>query len=234
MAACCPDREFRLVEVDSTLEEVDAQEARLRACLYPCRTHMDYNIGAALWMAASCRGRCVRYRGSTAEPLACPYVGRAKVLLLGGGADEQFCGYSRHRTCYRDGGRDGLEREVALDMSRLWQRNCGRDDRLVADRSRECRSPFLDEQFVLRMLRHPLWALADLGQPPGQGDKVVLRAVAKSLGLKLAAARVKRAVHFGTRIAKERNVRDFGSNRRANKMHGGSVIVGEAPQSSAC
>ena len=51
------------------------------------------------------------------------------------------------------------------------------------------------------MLRHPLWALADLGQPPGQGDKVVLRAVAKSLGLKMAAARVKRAdmetFHFG-------------------------------------
>lgn len=30
----------------------------------------------------------------------------------------------------------GLQRELAVDMQRLWQRNLGRDDRLVADTSR--------------------------------------------------------------------------------------------------
>lgn len=30
----------------------------------------------------------------------------------------------------------GLQQELAIDMRRLWQRNLGRDDRLVADTSR--------------------------------------------------------------------------------------------------
>ncbi len=30
----------------------------------------------------------------------------------------------------------GLQEELAIDMQRLWQRNLGRDDRLVADTSR--------------------------------------------------------------------------------------------------
>lgn len=33
-------------------------------------------------------------------------------------------------------GWQGLQQELALDMQRLWQRNLGRDDRLVADTSR--------------------------------------------------------------------------------------------------
>lgn len=225
LARACPSREFRLVEVDSTLDAVDAAEARLRAALYPCRTHMDYNIGAALWTAASCAGACTIYRDGAVHPLPGEYHGRAKVVLLGGGADEQCCGYSRHRTKHREGGPGALERECALDMQRLWSRNCGRDDRLMADRSRECRSPFLDEDFVCAMLAHPVWAIADLSRPPGEGDKACLRAIARQLGLPKAAARVKRAVHFGTRIAKQRNVRDFGSNKAANKAHGGTVVI---------
>lgn len=30
----------------------------------------------------------------------------------------------------------GLQEELAIDMQRLWQRNLGRDDRLIADTSR--------------------------------------------------------------------------------------------------
>ena len=30
----------------------------------------------------------------------------------------------------------GLQQELVVDMQRLWQRNLGRDDRLVADTSR--------------------------------------------------------------------------------------------------
>jgi asparagine synthetase B (glutamine-hydrolysing) len=59
------------------------------------------------------------------------------VVLLGHGADEQCAGYGRHRTRFRAGGWDGLAEELALDVGRLWQRNLGRDDRLVADHGRE-------------------------------------------------------------------------------------------------
>jgi len=34
---------------------------------------------------------------------------------------------------------EGLAAELAVDMARLWSRNLGRDDRLLADTSREVR-----------------------------------------------------------------------------------------------
>lgn len=64
------------------------------------------------------------------------YTSQARVVLLGHGADELLGGYSRHRTRFRAGGWEGLAAELALDMGRLWQRNLGRDDRLVADHGR--------------------------------------------------------------------------------------------------
>jgi hypothetical protein len=52
-----------------------------------------------------------------------PYVSRARVLLVGTGADEQMAGYSRHRSVYRAHGYSRMRSELALDMGRLWQRN---------------------------------------------------------------------------------------------------------------
>ena len=59
----------------------------------------------------------------------------ARVLLLGAGADEQLAGYSRHRARYQQTGLTGLHDEVSLEMSRISERNMGRDnryDRIVA------------------------------------------------------------------------------------------------------
>ena len=85
------------------------------------------------------------------------------------------------------------------------------------------RWPFLDEALVLTLLAQPLWAVADLSQPAGVGDKAVLREAARRLGLARASARPKRAVQFGTRIAQQSNCKKFGSNSRANKAHGGAL-----------
>lgn len=56
----------------------------------------------------------------------------------------------------------GLHKELEVDMRRLWLRNLGRDDRLIADHGRECRHPFLDENFVDTVLSLPLPLVADL------------------------------------------------------------------------
>lgn len=57
----------------------------------------------------------------------------------------------------------------------------------------------------------------------GVGDKRILRHLLASLGLPQAAGREKRAIQFGTRLANLSNRRDFGSNRKANKVQAGSL-----------
>lgn len=207
---------------------------------------MDLNIGAALWLAARAHGtlRLPTFSDRPTAPLATPisssshgqvYRSCARVVLLGHGADEVFAGYSRHRTAFRVGGLPRLQAELELDMHRLWLRNLGRDDRLVADCSRESRHPFLDEALLEAVAAIPLAAVADLERPAGEGDKAILRGVAQRLGLVRAASRVKRAIQFGSRIGKQSNVRDFGSNRAANKMHAGMLAVRTCEQlGSSC
>lgn len=63
----------------------------------------------------------------------------------------------------------------------------------------------------------------------GVGDKVILRAALARLGLPAAAARIKRAIQFGSRIGKLSNCREFGSNRRANKASAGGVSLTKLP-----
>jgi len=136
------------------------------------------------------------------------------VLLIGIGADEQLGGYGRHRTAFREGGEGALRRELAADVARLWTRNLGRDDRCVSDHGREARFPFLDEGVVAAVRALPLRRIVDLSLPPGIGDKKILRDVAKTLGLQTSSLLVKRAIQFGSRIAKHSNIQAFGSNRK--------------------
>ncbi len=53
---------------------------------------------------------CLRYRS------------RARVVLLGIGADEQLAGYGRHRSTFLRGGEEALARELEMDIGRLWTR----------------------------------------------------------------------------------------------------------------
>lgn len=60
--------------------------------LCPADTVMDLNIGAALWLAAQAEGEMYGEGGL--------YRSRARVVLLGHGADELCGGYGRHRTAF--------------------------------------------------------------------------------------------------------------------------------------
>ena len=61
---------------------------------------------------------------------------------------------------------------------------------------------------------HVIPQIADLCQPPGVGDKKILRTLAFNLGLIKTSSVVKRAIQFGTRVAKHTNVMYHGSNRK--------------------
>eukprot|EP00760_Papus_ankaliazontas_P025462 PhM_4_TR2722/c2_g1_i1/m.57762 len=133
------------------------------------------------------------------------YVARARVLLCGMGADETLGGYARYKTAFTKGGTEWLKAELSKDFERLWQRNLGRDDRVVADLGREVRAPFLDEN-VLAVLGHiPQTCVCDFSLATGIGEKRLLRTVGRMLGLQESTRLLKRAIQFGTRIANRKN-----------------------------
>lgn len=144
-----------------------------------------------------------------------PYTSTARVLLVGIGADEQLGGYGRHRTAFVNGGAQALRDELAMDMRRIWKRNLGRDDRCISSHGKEARFPFLDERVVQFVSCLPTECICDLSQERGEGDKLVLRLAARQLGLRNCTGLAKRAIQFGTRIAKHSNALAFGSNRQA-------------------
>lgn len=75
-----------------------------------CLVLQDLNIGIALWLAAGGDGWvCEGHRSSNNEDvLSVRYRSKARILLVGSGADEQCAGYGRHRTKYRNGRWDVL------------------------------------------------------------------------------------------------------------------------------
>lgn len=130
------------------------------------------------------------------------YQTTARVVLVGIGADEQLAGYGRHRTALLNGGEAALRAELQKDLNRIWKRNLGRDDRCIAAHGREARFPYLDEHVVSTIAAFPVSSLCDADEPRGVGDKRALRLVAKALGLNSCTGLAKRAIQFGSRIAK--------------------------------
>lgn len=135
---------------------------------------------------------------------------------------ELFGGYSRFRTVFKADGIAGLREELRSDITGLWLKNLGRDDRVIADTAREARHPFLDEQLAAWSLEQPVETLCNLDLDLGVGDKLILREALRSLGLRESAMRVKRAIHFGSRLGKKFNVAAYGSSRAANKCSAGT------------
>jgi asparagine synthetase B (glutamine-hydrolysing) len=99
---------------------------------------------------------------------------------------------------------------MIFDMERLWIRNLGRDDRAIGMNGKEARYPFLYLPLWTYLRKVPLDKLTE-----GNGEKMLLRRVAREFGLDKASYFKKRAIQFGTRLAKLSNVKMFGSNRKA-------------------
>ncbi|GAV61443.1 Asn_synthase domain-containing protein/GATase_7 domain-containing protein [Cephalotus follicularis] len=222
-----PLRRWKLVETDADLSKLTSEIKHVMTLINPANTYMDLNIGIALWLAAGGDGWLYKRLDTNNDDgnRRVKYKSNARILLVGNGADEQCAGYGRHKTKYRNGSWHGLYEEMKLDMQRIWKRNLGRDDRCIADNGKEARFPFLDEDVIKTLLDIPLWEVADLDQPSGIGDKKILREVAHLLGLHEAATLPKRAIQFGSRIARESNRKTFGSNRAANQASAGSLVI---------
>ncbi|GBM91295.1 Asparagine synthetase domain-containing protein 1 [Araneus ventricosus] len=80
--------------------------------------------------------------------------------------------------------------------------------RIIADNGVESRYPFLDESVVSFLNSVPVWLKMNLNYPRGIGEKLLLRLLAYKLGLHDAAALPKRAIQFGSRIARIENSKE--------------------------
>ncbi|NWV12123.1 ASND1 protein, partial [Ptilonorhynchus violaceus] len=197
LEAINPSRTWNFVEINVTLEElIKMRKKCIKHLIYPLDTVLDDSIGCAIWFASRGEG-FISNQGELK-----PYKSPAKVVLTGIGADEQLAGYSRHRVCFKRDGLEGLNKELEMELGRISSRNLGRDDRIIGDHGKEARFPFLDEGVVSFLNSLPVSEKADLTLPRGIGEKLILRLAAKELGLTASTVLPKRAVQFGSRIAK--------------------------------
>lgn len=203
-----PNRQWNFIEINVTQEELQAmRQKRICHLVHPLDTVLDDSLGCAIWFAA--RGTGIINEG--AEEELC--ISEAKVILTGIGADEQLAGYSRHRVRYKSLGLEGLVKELAMELGRISSRNLGRDDRIIGDHGKEARFPYLDEDVVSFLNGLPVSEKADLSLPRGVGEKLLLRLAAVELGLGLSALLPKRAMQFGSRIAKLEDNREKASDK---------------------
>jgi asparagine synthetase B (glutamine-hydrolysing) len=191
---------------------------------------MDLSIGIAIWFAArgvaesKCpcpanpdRNSLNPLHGAESLSIIYPnnndsyYESKAKILLVGMGADEQLGGYTRHRVAYQTGGFDALCDEIERQIMEIPNRNLGRDDRIISDHGREARFPFLDDTLLSYISRLPINLKCDLGLERGAGDKKIIRKIANLLGISKELAHLpKRAIQFGAKTAKMDNSNERG------------------------
>ncbi|XP_029133038.2 asparagine synthetase domain-containing protein 1 [Labrus bergylta] len=211
-----PERRWNFVEVNVTQEELqEMRQERVCHLVYPLDTVLDDSIGCAVWFASRGKGFI-----SEDEDDQKPFTSPAKVILTGIGADEQLAGYSRHRVRFKTSGHEGLIQELAMELGRISSRNLGRDDRVIGDHGKEARFPYLDEDVVSFLNSLPVWEKADLTLPRGVGEKLLLRLTARQLGLGQSAVLPKRAMQFGSRIAKMEDKREKASDKCTRLLTG--------------
>ncbi|KAJ5632578.1 hypothetical protein N7490_008917 [Penicillium lividum] len=224
----CPGRNWRFIAIDVPYTETLAHRDAVKRLMRPHNTEMDLSIACALYFASRGRGTIHDSHAEQKPPTkneANIYTSFARVLLSGLGADELFAGYGRHGVAFNRSGFDGLVSEIHLDVSRLGQRNLGRDDRILSHWGRETRFPYLDEDFVAWVLRAPVWVkcgfgLASISEDHNasgsivgiDAEKMALRLVALRLGLRNVAREKKRAIQFGARTAKMEKGRTKGTD----------------------
>ncbi|XP_074071612.1 asparagine synthetase domain-containing protein 1 [Macrotis lagotis] len=208
LKAINPLRMWNFVEINVSLEELQRmRQHQISHLVQPLDTVLDDSIGCAVWFASRGVGCAMK------EDKMKPYQSSAKVVLTGIGADEQLAGYSRHRVRFKTHGLEGLSKELEMELGRISSRNLGRDDRVISDHGKEARFPFLDENVVSFLNSLSILEKADLTLPRGIGEKLILRLAALELGLTASTVLPKRAMQFGSKIAKLENNNEKASDK---------------------
>jgi diphthine-ammonia ligase len=116
-----------------------------------------------------------------------------KTVLYGLGTEELFAGYERHKRVKKE----NLNRECLSGLLGMHERDLYRDDMVAKSQGISLRAPFLAPELVDYALKIPAaYKLSD------DENKVILREIARTLGLEKVARRKKRAVQYGSNVVK--------------------------------
>lgn len=225
LISVCPGRKWRLVLCDISKEVLnEAREQYIRHLIHPCSTVVDDSLGCALWFVGRAKGRAIdsnqdltpeyfhSFLRFNPEDMKDIYVSPASFIFVGSGIDEQLGGYSSHRKAWHSGGPSKLIEEISFQMRRLSSRNMGRDDRVISYHGRDAKLPFLDLRLVSFLNSQPLRIKMNLDEPCEIGPKKLIRLLAVRWALYGSASRVKKAMQFGTKIAKLENSKERGDD----------------------
>jgi len=116
-----------------------------------------------------------------------------KTLLYGLGTEELFAGYRRHKHVKQN----ELNTECLSGIQWLYESDLYRDEQVARAHGISLRAPFLATELVDYALKIPAaYKLA------GDVNRVILREIARDLGLVAVASRKKRAVQYGSNFLK--------------------------------
>eukprot|EP00924_Labyrinthula_sp_SR-Ha-C_P000866 snap_masked-scaffold_7-processed-gene-6.24-mRNA-1 protein AED:0.03 eAED:0.03 QI:0/-1/0/1/-1/1/1/0/655 len=145
------------------------------------------------------------------------YSSVCKVLLSGLGADELLGGYGTHRKEFLYRGYTGVEKEIEIRKNEIEKRNLGRDDRIISYHGKEIRYPFLAEEVFSVLEEISIKSKVNFSLEKRFGGKRILRLIGFLLGLEDCACFEKRAIQFGSGIAKIHDTNHFGSRGKFDK-----------------
>ncbi|KFD58237.1 hypothetical protein M513_01000 [Trichuris suis] len=202
LKARCSHVHWNLLLVDVTKKELydPTVQLHVRRLIKPACTVRDESIGYAIWFAS--KGKGILYEKASLTDRKDQIQSSARILFLGSGADELFAGYMRHRSCFAEGGYNALAVTLEEELFRIGHRSLSLCDRMISDHCLLVHLPYLNENFVRYVNNIPLDVKTDLSLARGLGDKLILRAALWLLGYEEFCFSLKRAIQFGSRIAK--------------------------------